>query len=105
MRSLPAKAYEKRQWLSHNPGVYLIFSGDCQRLFYVGRTEGDTTINLRINSSRYPHHKLANIEQVLAQGIEIYIGWIVCLQEADRIKLEDDLIRQWEPEWNNVGKI
>ncbi|MFB2895383.1 FtsK/SpoIIIE domain-containing protein [Aerosakkonemataceae cyanobacterium BLCC-F50] len=105
LRSLPAKAYEKRQWLSHNPGVYLIFSGDCQRLFYVVRTEGDTIINLRINSSRYPHHKLANIEQSLVEGIEIYIGWIVCLQEADRIKLEDDLIRQWEPEWNNVGKI
>ncbi|MFB2877264.1 FtsK/SpoIIIE domain-containing protein, partial [Floridanema aerugineum] len=47
-----------------------------------------------------------NIEEYLqTKGIEIYIGWIVCLQEADRIKLEDDLIRQWEPEWNNVGKI
>lgn len=101
LRVLPSKDWESRQWVSQLPGIYLIFSSGCFRLFYVGRTEGKTSVNLRINSTKYAHHKLPRIQQALSAGIEIMIGWITCHDSQQRIAWEDKLIEAWQPEWNN----
>lgn len=86
---LPFVSFDQRKKLPLTGGVYFVVNPEPERLCYIGKAQS-------LRSRWAAHHRSNQMEPTTR------IHWLNCVDEQQRVRLEDRLIAFYTPQWNRA---